>query len=134
MHPETSVSILTSAVIFVLSSVQPSSNHQGRIQVIQSWDAEMSIAEVALTLLLLCLGARESIQSLADLPITLLRAELARRTGNEVVARGNDDGSTCGTVKQGSYNTSLHVLALFLILGLSTLGRRPFWECLEYMC
>lgn len=46
----------------------------------------------------------------------MLQAELQRR----------QDGSTkpaCGTEgRGGTYNTGIHVFALFLILGLSTLG------------
>ena len=33
--------------------------------------------------------------------------------------------STCGTKTKGSYDTGIHVLALIIILALSTLGMRP---------
>lgn len=49
-----------------------------------------------------------------DIPTTLLRAELERR---------QESPSTCGSgMGRGSYNTSLHVAALILILVLSTAG------------
>ncbi|KAL3438590.1 Zinc/iron permease [Aspergillus tetrazonus] len=39
------------------------------------------------------------------------------------IYRDSSDGkSSCGSIKQGAYNTSLHVMALFLILVLSTLA------------
>ncbi|KAF2797646.1 Zinc/iron permease [Melanomma pulvis-pyrius CBS 109.77] len=48
-----------------------------------------------------------------DIPTHLLRAELRRRQ--------NGDRPACGTKGgRGSYNTPIHVFALFLILGLST--------------
>lgn len=34
----------------------------------------------------------------------------------------------CGSIKQGAYNTPLHVMALFLILVLSTLGTLVFYQ------
>ena len=52
---------------------------------------------------------------IASIPDTLLRAEIARRTSN-------DSAATCGSKERGAYNTPIHVLALFLILVLSTLG------------
>jgi len=54
-------------------------------------------------------------QPWTEIPTELLRAELLRRA----------DGDTqpeCGSGKTGHYNTGLHVFALFLILGVSTLG------------
>ena len=75
-----------------------------------------------------------------DIPSTLLRAELARRdqtvqadVGIEATAVNAVNGveapgtatevPACGSRgSRGSYNTTLHVLALFLILILSTLG------------
>ena len=52
---------------------------------------------------------------LADLPFHLLRAELIRRQSSD------DDRPECGSnTNHHSYNTSLHVFALFLILILST--------------
>ncbi|KAL1960779.1 hypothetical protein VTO42DRAFT_6609 [Malbranchea cinnamomea] len=76
--------------------------------------------------------------ALADIPLALLRAELERRAalgsdsgsvGGALVERADDagngtdadDGSTCGSERVGgSYNTPVHVAALFLILILST--------------
>jgi hypothetical protein len=66
--------------------------------------------------------------SLTDVPLAILRNELARRekdgAGDEDGDSAPDDsGSTCGgNMKKGGYNTSLHVAALVLILLLSTLG------------
>lgn len=75
-----------------------------------------------------------------DIPSTILRAELARRDQSVQINAGSgaeviDDVSgaeatatateapACGSRgSRGSYNTTLHVLALFLILILSTLG------------
>jgi solute carrier family 39 (zinc transporter), member 1/2/3 len=53
---------------------------------------------------------------LRQIPISLIQAELARRAEEQ-------DGSTCGSVARGSYNTPLHVFALILILILSTFGK-----------
>ncbi|OQE31355.1 hypothetical protein PENSTE_c001G02538 [Penicillium steckii] len=58
--------------------------------------------------------------AISRLPESLLRAELKRRNGNIVRDEGDDDGSTCGSGQRGTYNTPLHVMALFLILVLST--------------
>ena len=53
--------------------------------------------------------------SLNSFPLDLLHAEIKRRQETEK--------PSCGTSgKQGHYNTGAHVFALFLILGLSTLG------------
>lgn len=60
--------------------------------------------------------------AISRLPESLLRAELKRRNGNIVRDEGDDDGSTCGSGQRGTYNTPLHVMALFLILVLSTFG------------
>lgn len=77
-----------------------------------------------------------------DIPSNILRAELARRHQSVQINAGdgaevfNDVGGAeatatatatevpaCGSRgSRGSYNTTLHVLALFLILILSTLG------------
>ncbi|CAL5868827.1 uncharacterized protein PFLUO_LOCUS3054 [Penicillium psychrofluorescens] len=51
--------------------------------------------------------------SVAHIPDSLLRAELRRRDA---------DSPACGTTERGAYNTPLHVMAVFLILGLSTLA------------
>ncbi|KAK2749795.1 hypothetical protein FQN55_003031 [Onygenales sp. PD_40] len=63
--------------------------------------------------------------SLTDIPLAILRAELARRgISSRADDAGDGDtptGSTCGsTIKAGPYNTPLHVAALVLILLLST--------------
>jgi len=52
---------------------------------------------------------------LTDIPLQVLRSELARR-------QEGVDRPACGSTQRGKYNTSLHVIALALILGLSTLG------------
>ncbi|KAJ5449709.1 uncharacterized protein N7458_006158 [Penicillium daleae] len=64
---------------------------------------------------------KRAISAISDIPDSLLRAELQRRN----VARSSDsagDAPACGSGQRGDYNTSLHVMALFLILGLSTFG------------
>ena len=61
--------------------------------------------------------ARESSASWSHIPTALLRAELAKR--QDAVPKP-ECGSGGGT--RGSYNTSLHVGALILILVLSTAG------------
>ncbi|KAF2118425.1 Zinc/iron permease [Lophiotrema nucula] len=53
--------------------------------------------------------------SWTDVPTHLLRAELQRRQDDAKPACGTKGG-------RGSYNTPIHVFALFLILGLSTLA------------
>lgn len=63
-----------------------------------------------------------ALDALSQLPESLLQAELKRRNGNFVRASDTDDGSTCGSGQRGAYNTPLHVMALFLILVLSTFG------------
>lgn len=55
--------------------------------------------------------------TISDLPIEVLRAELARRQNGEATER-----PACGSGKRGVYNTPIHVFALVLILALSTLG------------
>lgn len=55
---------------------------------------------------------------LTTLPLEILHAELQRR--QESVEKPE-----CGSGMQGHYNTGAHVFALFLILGLSTLGSQP---------
>jgi len=53
-------------------------------------------------------------------PTRLLREELLRRGGDI-----RDERPECGTKdSRGSYNTPLHVFALFLILALSTAGEQ----------
>ncbi|KAJ5744110.1 ZIP family zinc transporter [Penicillium manginii] len=61
-----------------------------------------------------------ALDTLSQIPESLLQAELKRRNGNFVRASDTDDGSTCGSGQRGAYNTPLHVMALFLILVLST--------------
>lgn len=56
---------------------------------------------------------------ISDIPAAVLRAELVRR--NEV-GDADDEKATCGSTRSGAYNTPAHVMALFLILVLSTLG------------
>lgn len=57
--------------------------------------------------------------SWSSIPTDILRAELSRR------ADGDDARPECGSGKQGSYHTGLHVFALFLILAVSTAGKKP---------
>lgn len=63
-----------------------------------------------------------TLDAISRFPDSLLRAELQRRNGNFIRASDNDDGSSCGSGQRGTYNTPLHVMALFLILILSTFG------------
>jgi zinc transporter 1/2/3 len=51
--------------------------------------------------------------SWADIPTAILQAELAKRQNDET------ERPACGGGIQGSYNTSIHVAALVLILLLS---------------
>ncbi|KAL4969213.1 putative ZIP family zinc transporter [Aspergillus stella-maris] len=63
--------------------------------------------------------SQSSASALSAVPDALLLAEISRRN----VYRDSDQSKpTCGSVRQGAYNTSLHVMALFLILLLSTLA------------
>ncbi|CAG7943112.1 unnamed protein product [Penicillium nalgiovense] len=57
---------------------------------------------------------KHALSAISEIPDTLLRAELLRRDG------ASDDTPACGSKQRGAYNTPLHVMALFLILGLST--------------
>jgi zinc transporter 1/2/3 len=54
----------------------------------------------------------------SSIPSDLLRAELARRQNEN----GASEKPACGSGDRGAYDTPLHVFALFLILGLSTLA------------
>lgn len=56
--------------------------------------------------------------SWSSIPSDILRAELARRQAEN----GASEKPACGSGDRGSYDTPLHVFALILILGLSTLG------------
>ncbi|KAJ5166532.1 uncharacterized protein N7482_005313 [Penicillium canariense] len=65
------------------------------------------------------LDLKRALSAISDLPDSLLRAELQRRN----VARSSDSvdaAPACGSRQRGAYNTPLHVMALFLILVLST--------------
>jgi hypothetical protein len=55
------------------------------------------------------------VQSWADLPTALLTAELRRRQDQQ-------DRPVCGSGSLGTYNTSLHVWGLVLILVVSVAG------------
>lgn len=55
-----------------------------------------------------------------SIPTEMLRAELARRAADEEA--GQVVRPVCGSGKKGTYETGLHVFALFLILMISTLG------------
>ncbi|KAE8156326.1 UV radiation resistance protein and autophagy-related subunit 14-domain-containing protein [Aspergillus tamarii] len=55
----------------------------------------------------------------AYIPEAVLRAELHRRSG---VRDSDNDKPLCGSKDRGVYNTPVHVMALFLILVLSTLA------------
>ncbi|KAJ5985164.1 hypothetical protein N7499_008558 [Penicillium canescens] len=57
---------------------------------------------------------KRALSTLADIPDSILKAELLRRDG------ASDDTPACGSKQRGAYNTPLHVMALFLILILST--------------
>ncbi len=56
--------------------------------------------------------------SWASIPTRALLDELSKR--DDAVRKPQ-----CGSREQGSYNTGLHVFALFLILAVSTVGRQP---------
>ncbi|XHG02784.1 hypothetical protein AWENTII_006115 [Aspergillus wentii] len=64
-------------------------------------------------------ASRRSIPTISDIPDTILRAELARRS--EIRDSGTGKAA-CGSRERGAYNTPIHVMALFLILVLSTLA------------
>ncbi|KGO65726.1 Zinc/iron permease [Penicillium italicum] len=57
---------------------------------------------------------KRALSAISEIPDALLQAELLRRD------RASDDTPACGSKQRGAYNTPLHVMALFLILGLST--------------
>ncbi|KAJ5246967.1 hypothetical protein N7468_001950 [Penicillium chermesinum] len=63
---------------------------------------------------------KRALSIIADIPESVLRAEIQRRD----VTRATDSTDTpkCGSQERGAYNTPLHVMALFLILALSTLA------------
>jgi hypothetical protein len=58
-----------------------------------------------------------SIQSWTDIPTALLQAELRRRQDGTA-----QDRPACGSGLKGTYNTSIHVGGLILILALSVAG------------
>lgn len=63
------------------------------------------------------LNALAGVEPLVDISTEVLRAELLKRVGEDY------DKPECGSNGvRGSYNTSLHVAALILILVLSTAG------------
>ncbi|KAJ5566995.1 hypothetical protein N7535_006301 [Penicillium sp. DV-2018c] len=63
---------------------------------------------------------KRALSAISEVPIAVLRAELLRRDEK------SDDTPACGSKDRGAYNTPMHVMALFLILALSTfvLARR----------
>ncbi|CAG8367457.1 unnamed protein product [Penicillium salamii] len=63
---------------------------------------------------------KRALAAISELPDAVLKAELVRRDAT------SGETPTCGSKSQGVYNTPLHVMALFLILVLSTLGRNHF--------
>ncbi|KAL4981357.1 Zinc/iron permease [Aspergillus falconensis] len=60
-----------------------------------------------------------SASALSRVSNALLREELYRRN---IYRDSSEAKPACGSIKQGAYNTPLHVMALFLILVLSTLA------------
>ena len=65
-------------------------------------------------------------ESWIDIPTEILRAELLRRADNDY------EKPECGSNgARGSYNTSLHVAALILILVLSTAGQYLVFQSAE---
>ncbi|KAF5863400.1 hypothetical protein ETB97_010158 [Aspergillus alliaceus] len=64
-------------------------------------------------------GRESAVELIADIPDTILRAELYRRGG---IKGPDNDKPSCGSKDGGAYNTPAHVMALFLILLLSTLA------------
>lgn len=74
-----------------------------------------------------------TIRSISDIPIAALRAELVRRRDGQDA--GEEQQSSCGSTRSGAYNTPVHVMALFLILVLSTLGMDwVLGHCSEIPC
>lgn len=67
------------------------------------------------------------IRSWTDIPTAILQSELARRQNRDVPER-----PACGGKNKGSYNTSIHVGALVLILALSTIGMNCLLQLLLY--
>ncbi|KAL5333220.1 UV radiation resistance protein and autophagy-related subunit 14-domain-containing protein [Aspergillus crustosus] len=64
-------------------------------------------------------GSQISAEMLVGISDALLRNELNRRN----LHRDSDDAKpSCGSIKQGAYNTPAHIMALLLILVLSTLA------------
>jgi hypothetical protein len=64
----------------------------------------------------LAIDLNRTLSAISEISDAVLKAELLRRN----VA--SDETPACGSKSQGAYNTSLHVMALFLIFVLSTLG------------
>lgn len=65
-------------------------------------------------------GLSHRIRSISDIPIAALQAELVRRRDGQDASE--EEQPSCGSTRSGAYNTPVHVMALFLILVLSTLG------------
>lgn len=64
--------------------------------------------------------------SWSSLPTEWLLAELAKRDD------AADAKPECGSSKKGSYDTFMHVVALILILALSTIGTHPSKRCFRH--
>ncbi|KAE8348336.1 Zinc/iron permease [Aspergillus coremiiformis] len=64
-------------------------------------------------------GLESAVKLIVDFPETVLQAELKQRNG---MRDFDNDKSSCGSKDRGVYNTPVHVMALFLILMLSTLA------------
>lgn len=72
-----------------------------------------------------------SIRSISNVSIAALRAELVRRSEGQ---DADEEKSTCGSTRRGAYNTPVHVMALFLILVLSTIGTVGPCSCRREIC
>jgi hypothetical protein len=72
--------------------------------------------------LTLVVDLKRALSAISEIPDAVLKAELLRRDVS------SDDTPACGSKSRGSYNTPLHVMALFLIFVLSTLGMHCFSE------
>lgn len=88
----------------------------GRLQMIYPQVSNLYELIHELFLTILRADLKRALSAISEIPDALLRAELLRRDG------ASDDTPACGSKQRGAYNTALHVMALFLILGLSTFG------------
>lgn len=71
------------------------------------------------------------VESLAHISSELLVRELAKRQEDaEFPENPPAVKPTCGSGQQGEYNTPLHVVALVIILVLSTLGMLKVWRAM----